>query len=428
VALSLKVILAIAFVGVQVLSVGLVTGWNIRTATQAILPQIEGNMAAVSAETSGYLGSFFNEPERDVKLIADLFETDIIDDLNEGKVENLFYKILGQSPHYTGMLLGKPDGSFMHVKREKFSTKGKFHTKKVTQNGSDRQTQLSWHDENYKVSKTTNDPADTFDPRVRPWYKQAVASNSVIWTAPYIFFTSKKPGVTAAVAIRGKNGKILGVVGIDVTVSDISSRFKAIAREKDAEIFLLDRQSHVIAHSAKIFVTNNSQDPNSKPTFASLDSLYPDLGPLARKAVLPLHDGTAAEGEKVSVSKVGGEKTVSLSDVSNINAPWVLGVVLSRSKFTAGIEAVAMSGIVVALIVTIIGIFLGLQIANSVGRPLAILQDNAKLVSNGVYVGFSAVRSRYKEIQETSIAFMGIVIKLKELADKTGETLEKDKK
>ena len=87
-----------------------------------------------------------------------------------------------------------------------------------------------------------------------------------------------------------------------------------------------------------------------------------------------------------------------------------------------------MSGIVVALIVTIIGIFLGLQIANSVGRPLAILQDNAKLVSNGVYVGFSAVRSRYKEIQETSIAFMGIVIKLKELADKTGETLEKDKK
>ncbi|HLO61936.1 MAG TPA: hypothetical protein VK165_03130, partial [Azonexus sp.] len=48
-----------------------------------------------------------------------------------------------------------------------------------------------------------------YDARERPWFKGAMAlpdERSVFWTEPYIFFTTKEPGITASMRWQGADG------------------------------------------------------------------------------------------------------------------------------------------------------------------------------------------------------------------------------
>ncbi len=61
-----------------------------------------------------------------------------------------------------------------------------------------------------------------YDPRLRAWYKGALQqTSSVHWTAPYTFFTTGDPGITAATHFRLGDGRDF-VLGIDLMLRDLS--------------------------------------------------------------------------------------------------------------------------------------------------------------------------------------------------------------
>ncbi len=70
-------------------------------------------------------------------------------------------------------------------------------------------------------------PSD-YDPRERPWYRGALAARgaasgpAVYWTEPYVFYTARAPGMTAAMAFAGRDGRVR-VLGVDVLLTDISA-------------------------------------------------------------------------------------------------------------------------------------------------------------------------------------------------------------
>ncbi|MDD2884262.1 MAG: EAL domain-containing protein, partial [Dechloromonas sp.] len=61
-----------------------------------------------------------------------------------------------------------------------------------------------------------------YDPRTRAWYKGAMSKpGSIHWTAPYTFFTTGDPGITAAIRMPLADGRDL-VLGIDLMLRDLS--------------------------------------------------------------------------------------------------------------------------------------------------------------------------------------------------------------
>lgn len=103
----------------------------------------------------------------------------------------------------------------------------------------ERETRANdWQDKSRVRAWQTGQEAQTdwedlsYDPRGRPWFLGAVerakqqATNTDIyervhWTAPYSFFTTKEPGITASLAHVDKDG-LVHVVGIDILLTDIS--------------------------------------------------------------------------------------------------------------------------------------------------------------------------------------------------------------
>jgi hypothetical protein len=84
---------------------------------------------------------------------------------------------------------------------------------KVIRNGpSDREVEPTWRRPDYTIVKSERDADDTYDPPARGWYRSAVERRGRVWTEPYIFITSRKPGITLASPTIGKDDTVEAVL------------------------------------------------------------------------------------------------------------------------------------------------------------------------------------------------------------------------
>ncbi|MEN9783248.1 MAG: hypothetical protein RJA24_591, partial [Pseudomonadota bacterium] len=88
-----------------------------------------------------------------------------------------------------------------------------------------------------------------YDPRKRPWHIGALAlsdENAVHWTEPYIFFTTKDPGITASVRLRREaTGQTL-VFGFDNNLIDLSRITSAITVAEYGRMALLTKDGKFV--------------------------------------------------------------------------------------------------------------------------------------------------------------------------------------
>jgi len=66
-----------------------------------------------------------------------------------------------------------------------------------------------------KLWLDVDEPAATYDPRVRPWYRAGVASPGTHWSAPYRNPTGGEWTITMSEALSNRSGAPWGVVGVD---------------------------------------------------------------------------------------------------------------------------------------------------------------------------------------------------------------------
>lgn len=89
-----------------------------------------------------------------------------------------------------------------------------------------------------------------YDARRRPWYKGALAQIEqdgvnapayalIHWTRPFIFFTTKQPGVTASIAVDNPDSTRV-VIAANIWLADISEYTRNIQVSKSGMVFVLD--------------------------------------------------------------------------------------------------------------------------------------------------------------------------------------------
>jgi HD-GYP domain-containing protein (c-di-GMP phosphodiesterase class II) len=104
-----------------------------------------------------------------------------------------------------------------------------------------------FYDAALNLMSTVAKPDYQFDPRTRPWYQLASSTESadkVIETAPYVFASNQKIGITFAT----RNAARTGVVGMDITLGSMS---RLIAKQRvtpSAEMVVFNQAGTVIAY------------------------------------------------------------------------------------------------------------------------------------------------------------------------------------
>ena len=87
-----------------------------------------------------------------------------------------------------------------------------------------------------------------YDPRPRPWYKDAVKNHGMILSDLLVYTSNRQPGITAAVPIVAKDGRVIGVSAANITTNQISDFLKQLDLGPSGIALLVDESEQVIAY------------------------------------------------------------------------------------------------------------------------------------------------------------------------------------
>jgi hypothetical protein len=163
------------------------------------------------------------------------------------ELERYFQDQLAVYPHFAGIYLGEPTGDFFDVRRDETRGQGGTRTKISQHANGQKETRLLWRDDKQQIVERQMMHDDVYDPRKRPWYIKAMQEKRIVWTDPYIFFTSQKPGITIAGPTYTDDGRLKGIVGVDIEIDELSLFISKLRIGKNGRAFMLNRNGDVVA-------------------------------------------------------------------------------------------------------------------------------------------------------------------------------------
>ena len=106
---------------------------------------------------------------------------------------------------------------------------------------------------------------DGYDPRTRPWYKDALNSSTSSLTEPYIDAATGQMVITIGTAVK-KAGQTLGVVGADLTLETITDNINSLNFNGMGYAFLVNADGKILVHPNKELSTKNLKDIYAQET------------------------------------------------------------------------------------------------------------------------------------------------------------------
>ncbi|ASI95230.1 MULTISPECIES: methyl-accepting chemotaxis protein [Vibrio] len=206
--------------------------------------------------------------------------------------------------------------------------------------------------------KTESWPAD-YDPRTRPWYKDAMAKSGLIITEPYQDFDGSIVVSFAKAFNQGKQG----VLAADLAVTDIIDEVLNIQLDNDGFAFLVDGKNNIVAYQdAKL-----SQKP--------LTTLNPELSAASMNKL-------SQDAQLATISWPNqGEKLIYVAKVPNTD--WSLGIVEDKQMAYASVSEqvtfTAIASIVLYLIIAAISTYVITRLL----KPLQTLSTALEELSQG---------------------------------------------
>ncbi len=101
-----------------------------------------------------------------------------------------------------------------------------------------------------------------YKPTQRPWYKQAIKSQNIIKTDPYIFTSLKQPGVTYGKVINQKNGSVLA---LDISLSKLTELLSKQHLVEGSGAFIFKKNGEFIGQFDQIIEGEKRQHQREIP-------------------------------------------------------------------------------------------------------------------------------------------------------------------
>lgn len=196
-----------------------------------------------------------------------------------------------------------------------------------------------------------------YDPRERPWYKQAVSAGQTMLTPPYMAAVGGLI-VTIAMPVK-KGGELLGVVGGDLSLDSLVKIINSVDSGGLGYAFLVSSDGQVIVSPDKDQVMKNLKD------------IYP-------ASTLRIEKGI----QEVKLN--GHERIISFTPVTGLpSADWYIGQSIDKEKAYAPLSKFRTSALI-AMFIAVAAIALLLSLLISVlMRPLATMGRAMQDIAQG---------------------------------------------
>jgi PAS domain S-box-containing protein len=250
-----------------------------------------------------------------------------------------------------------------------------------------------------------------YDTRKRLWHKGAAAlqnDETIYWTEPYIFFTTKEPGITAAMRWTGSDGTRY-VIGHDVRLIELAAFTTSLQVGEAGRATLLQADGRLLA-------------PPHDARFASPEAIRGAV--LKTPAELGLPDvaqGVAAwQGQSAATDAIGtfnldGSRWFSLfRPIAAGEQRFWLGVFAPEREFLPTNRANLAALASIAFIALLAGVVVSIRIARRFGRPLVQLARETQRIGRKELDAPVVVDAPWWEIRQLADAQEAMRVRLKD--------------
>lgn len=204
--------------------------------------------------------------EASLELVRDWGNTGLLTALDSEQMKRLLLPLFNREPLLFGLSIADTESNSVYIQKEPSG----FQSRRIDADKKQREATITyWNDALEETgSFTTN---SIYDPRTRPWFAPALATESIIWTEPYKFYTAGEVGITASASYAGEKDNAQVVVAFDILLEELFNRMHGMAPSDNSQIF-------VFRNDSKLFTPASD---NAEAGFLSLSHIE---DPLIRKA------------------------------------------------------------------------------------------------------------------------------------------------
>ena len=310
--MRLKWWVVLTVVGVQLAAAVLVVGATWRSISDGIEENARDSMRHLGRAASDRFQLFLSPAEEASRFLRRLIGDEAFDWANVEPLERYMADPLRLHPAIDSVYFGSAAGDFLFVARD--AGHDGYLVKEIRHVDGHRRVTFRRRDAGLRLVETWGDPDDYFEPRVRPWFSAAVEADAAMWTAPYVFYTARETGVSAAVAVLTKDRRQWGAVGVDIRMSSFADRLTELSTGSEAA-FIVDREGEIVAmpeHPERWPGLFGQATLSDSPVIAS-----PDFQQLLASA-RPSRFG--------SIRTERGGYWIDLQPLDAVSSPWLMAV------------------------------------------------------------------------------------------------------
>ncbi|MCK5674063.1 MAG: HAMP domain-containing protein [Spirochaetales bacterium] len=124
--------------------------------------------------------------------------------------------------------------------------------------GTDKGEMYEWGVGEGFIENTPTFPEE-YDPRIRPWYKEAIKVGSFAVSEPYIYASINALGITCVTPVYDSTNRFVGVLGLDIILQGLANMIKDLQVQKQGKVILLNQNFEILADQFNEYTENMTQ-------------------------------------------------------------------------------------------------------------------------------------------------------------------------
>ncbi len=224
-----------------------------------------------------------------------------------------------------------------------------------------------------------------FDPRTLPWYKVAAKQGKAIWS-PISVWVAPTPNISIDAGLPVyKSGKLVGVLGVALVLSDISEFLRQVKFGRLGQTFIVDRSGYIIASSTTEQPFVVAADGKSSKRIQARDSKVPIISLTAKHLSERFHKFNRISSNQQLDFKIKGDRqfvqVTPFSDSRGID--WLIVVVVPQSSFMDKIYANTRITIILCLLALVVSTIVGILTVRWITQPILEIGNAATALADG---------------------------------------------
>ena len=411
--IPLKTLFIVPYMAIILLSVGTVTYLSYETGERAVnkllIPVISSRIRQISDRLTTYLGT----PQRLVAMNRYGIEQGQINPENLAELRQHFFQQLKLYKLPTNIYFGGSNGIHIFSAQDRV---GLVAPKNSWLGGGVHPSHIGerhYYILNEQGKFTTIIPEQTkpYTPVTRPWYKTAQAKGQQTWSPVYPFFYIDTASISAVAPVY-RNGELIGVVGCDLVLDDISLFLQKLHFSASGQSFIIERSGDVVATSTaeRPFVKNlngvelvrlKAENSSNKIIAATAKELRKRWNNLEVRE--PTTFKFVDENNQLHFAHI-----FPYEDEYGLD--WLIVLVLPESDFLADIQANTYRSLGLGTITLLLAVTFGISLSYWVTQPILDLNQAAKhLVQRENYqadLKLNSILSRRDELGKLAQSFL----------------------